>query len=177
MAKKPAETKKNTETDASEQSAAAPRFHIQAQYVKDMSFESPQSPAAFIGQAENPQLDVAVNVAGEKLDDTHYEVVLKVKATAKNEKGVLFDLELDYGGVAFISDVPEDNINALVMIEGPRLMFPFARQVVSNITREGGFLPLNLNPINFAALYRQNMEAQAGAGNGADNGDILAETV
>lgn len=134
-----------------------PSLQIRTQYVKDLSFESPASPQCFISPGEAPQLDLGVNVNGEKVDDTHYEIVLSIKATAKHDETVLFDLELDFAGIFVPENVAEQNINVFLMIEGPRMLFPFARQIISNVTREGGFMPLNLNPIDFVSLYRQNV--------------------
>ena len=91
--------------------------------------------------------------------------MLTIKATAKVEEKIMFDLELDYAGIFVPENVPAENLNAFLMIEGPRTLFPFARQVVSNMTREGGFMPLNLNPIDFVQLFRQNMAARAAAQN------------
>ncbi len=144
-----------------QEAQAQPTLQIRTQYVKDLSFESPASPQSFINPGEAPQLDLGVNVNGEKIDDTNYEIVLSIKAKAKNDDAVLFDLELDFAGIFVPENIAEQNINAFLMIEGPRMLFPFARQVVSNVTREGGFMPLNLNPIDFVSLYRQNIANKA----------------
>ena len=171
MAKEPAKKTKaesqNTGTDKQEagKPPAQPMLRVRTQYVKDLSFESPASPQAFLQGGESPQLDLGVNVNGEKIDDTHFELVLTIKATAKVEDKIMFDLELDYAGIFVPENVPAENLNAFLMIEGPRTLFPFARQVVSNVTREGGFMPLNLNPIDFVQLFRQNMAARAAAQN------------
>lgn len=167
MAKAPEKksNEKNNETEAGAQQVAQPILQVRTQYVKDLSFESPSTPQAFLAGGEAPQLDLGVNVNGEKIDDTHYELVLTIKATAKVADKVMFDLELDYAGIFVPEQIPPENLNAFLMIEGPRTLFPFARQVVSNVTREGGFMPLNLNPIDFVQLFRQNMAARAEAQN------------
>ena len=105
-------------------------------------------------------MEVAVNVASTRLENNHFEVVLKIAATAKTNDKTIFVVELSYGGIASSNVTDEKMLHPLIAIEGPRLLFPFARAVVANITREGGFLPLNLNPIDFLALYQQNMAQQ-----------------
>jgi len=167
MARAPAKKsdKKDAESGTSNQQPAQPILQVRTQYVKDLSFESPSAPQAFLEGGEAPQLDLGVNVNGEKIDDTHFELVLTIKATAKIEEKIMFDLELDYAGIFVPENIPAENLNAFLMIEGPRTLFPFARQVVSNVTREGGFMPLNLNPIDFVQLFRQNMAARAEAKN------------
>ena len=163
---------KNTEAAAEKEAPKPqPSLQIRTQYVKDISFESPSSPQCFISPGDAPQLDLGVNVNGGKIDDTHFEIVLSVKATAKHEETILFDLELDYAGIFVPEHVAEENINVFLMIEGPRMLFPFARQVVANVTREGGFMPLNLNPIDFVSFYRQNIAKRNAEKQDAENTD------
>ena len=140
--------------------AVQPQVALHAQYVKDFSFESPSSPDVFLSQPGQPNVEVAVNVASTRLENNHFEVVLKIAATAKTDDKTIFVVELSYGGIASSNVTDEKMLHPLIAIEGPRLLFPFARAVVANITREGGFLPLNLNPIDFLALYQQNMAQQ-----------------
>ena len=135
-----------------------PQVTLHTQYVKDLSFESPSSPDVFINQPGQPNVEVAVNVASTPLQNNHFEVVLKIAATAKTEDKTIFMVELSYGGVASSNVTDENMLHPLISIEGPRLLFPFARAIIANVTREGGFLPLNLNPIDFLALYQQNMQ-------------------
>ena len=146
-----------------------PQVTLHAQYIKDLSFESPSSPEVFLNQPGQPNVEVAVNVASTALQNNHFEVVLKIAATAKTEDKTIFMVELSYGGIASSNVTDENMLHPLVSIEGPRLLFPFARAVVANITREGGFLPLNLNPIDFLALYQQNMQQKQQAQTKADS--------
>lgn len=146
-----------------------PQVTLHAQYVKDLSFESPSSPEVFLNQPGQPNVEVAVNVSSTALQNNHFEVVLKITATAKTEDKTIFMVELSYGGIASSNVTDENMLHPLVSIEGPRLLFPFARAVVANITREGGFLPLNLNPIDFLALYQQNMQQRQQAQAKADS--------
>ena len=156
---------KQMQTKASEKAAAGsetrqavqPQVALHAQYVK-FFLESPSSPDVFLNQPGQPNMEVAVNVAPTRLKNNHFEVVLKITATAKTDDKTIFVVELSYGGIASSND--EKMLHPLIAIEGPRLLFPFARAVIANITREGGFLPLNLNPIDFLALYQQNMAQQ-----------------
>ncbi|MBL8675305.1 MAG: protein-export chaperone SecB [Rhodospirillales bacterium] len=148
-------------TDTSE--AAAPPLTVHAQYIKDLSFENPRSPHSLMEQGQ-PQLGLNVLVKTRQLDGSTYEVALVVEADAKMENGdVLFKLELVYGGVFTLGAVPQEAVGPMLLIECPRLLFPFARAVVANTTREAGFPPLQVAPVDFAALYRQQLE-NAGAG-------------
>jgi len=146
-----------------------PQVTLHAQYVKDLSFESPSSPEVFLNQPGQPNVEVAVNVASTVLQNNHFEVVLKIAATAKTEDKTIFMVELSYGGIASSNVTDQNMLHPLISIEGPRLLFPFARAVVANVTREGGFLPLNLNPIDFLALYQQNMQQRQQAEAKADS--------
>ena len=105
-------------------------------------------------------MEVAVKCRVNQTENNHFEVILKIAATAKTDDKTIFVVELSYGGIASSNVTDEKMLHPLIAIEGPRLLFPFARAVVANITREGGFLPLNLNPIDFLALYQQNMAQQ-----------------
>ena len=133
------------------------QISIHAQYVKDLSFESPAAPDCFINTLGQPDVQIGVNVTAKRINETLFEVELILTATAKIEEKILFVNELSYAGLMSAMNVSDDNIQPLMMIEGPRLLFPFARAIMSDTTRDGGFLPLNLNPIDFVALYRNNV--------------------
>ena len=133
------------------------QISIHAQYVKDLSFESPTAPDCFIKPLGQPDVQIGVNVTAKRINETLFEVELKLTATAKVEEKILFVAELSYAGLMSATNISDDNIQPLMMIEGPRLLFPFARAIMSDTTRDGGFLPLNLNPIDFVALYRNNV--------------------
>ena len=169
-AKKAAPAKEQTAAQASEQAAVennqggaqqVPRqLVMHAQYVKDLSFENPNAAEVLAQNAGQPNVDVGVNVNAVKLNDEQFEVALRLTADAKADEKQLFLVELTYAGVVSVQGANEKEINPMVMIEGPRLLFPFARAVIANITREGGFLPLNIQPIDFVAVYRANIAAQ-----------------
>jgi preprotein translocase subunit SecB len=135
---------------------------IHGQYIKDMSFENPRAPQSLIEQKQ-PQLNLNVNVATKQFEAKTFEVTLTIEANAQTpEKEPLFVLELVYAGTVTLGDVPNDSVGPLLLIEVPRLLFPFARAIVANATREAGFPPLNIAPVDFVALYRQQLAAQGG---------------
>ena len=133
------------------------QISVHAQYVKDLSFESPAAPDCFVKTLGQPDVQIGVNVNAKRIDEALFEVELILTATAKIEEKTLFVAELSYAGLMSATNISDDNIQPLMMIEGPRLLFPFARAIMSDTTRDGGFLPLNLNPIDFIALYQNNV--------------------
>lgn len=147
----------------------APQLNVLAQYTKDLSFENPNAPASLAPQAQQPNISININVGANNLSDTEYEVVLSIEGKADAQGSVLFSFELAYAGVFRIANVPQENLHPLVMIECPRLLFPFAREIVATAVRDGGFPPLMLDPVDFVGLYRQNMERQAQAEAGPAN--------
>jgi len=133
----------------------APSFHVLAQYVKDLSFENPSAPNFAMRTDQTPALKVQINVNAKPLSDTEFEVELMIEGKAEHAQTVLFAVDLVYAGVFRIQNVAKDNVHPLVLIECPRLLFPFARQIIADTVRDGGFPPLMLDPVDFAALYRQ----------------------
>lgn len=137
-----------------------PPLTVNGQYIKDLSFELPDALTTFGGSQEGPTIDVNVNVGLEKKDNNLHEVTLTISVEAKRGSTKMFLLELDYAGLFTIgSTVPDEAKHPILFIECPRLLFPFARSLVSTITREAGFPALNLNPIDFVDLYRQQVKA------------------
>jgi preprotein translocase subunit SecB len=142
-----------------------PQLSVLAQYVKDFSFENPNAPASLGAfQQAQPAINIQINVHVDKLSETDFEVVLKTEGKAERDGKVLFSFDLSFGGVFRIQNVPPENLHAAVMIECPRLLFPFAREIVAAAVRNGGFPPLLLDPVDFAALYRQNLERLSAQG-------------
>ena len=135
-----------------------PQLNVVAQYIKDLSFENPNAPQSMTPGVQ-PQLGIQINVGARPLSETDIEVMLKLDGKAENAGTLMFRFELEYCGVFRIQNVPQESVNAIVLIECPRLLFPFAREVVANTVRNGGFPPLLLNPIDFVDLYRQRMAA------------------
>lgn len=148
---------------ASDSAAAeAPQVAALAQYVKDLSVENPSAPQVYQWQ-EQPQLDVQFNISVNKVADEVHEVVLKIDASARSQGGVHFVLDLSYAGIFGLRNLPEEALPAFLLVEAPRLLFPFARQVVASATQDAGFPPLMLDPIDFAGIYMSQLEQQ-GAG-------------
>jgi preprotein translocase subunit SecB len=147
-------------------------FAIHGQYIKDLSFENPRAPQSLIEQKQ-PQLQLNVNVNTRQFDAKTFEVALSIEATALTpEKEPVFMLELVFAGTVSIADVPQEHINPLLMIEIPRYLFPFARAIVANTTREAGFPPLTISPVDFVALYRQQLAAQGGNAPSVPSGQV-----
>ena len=140
----------------------APSLNALAQYAKDLSFENPNAPRSLQTQEGNPAINIQVNVNAQQRGETEFEVDLTLEGDAKIKDDVLFAFELKYCGIFVLRNIPQDQIHPAVMIECPRLLFPFARQIVAEAVRNGGFPPLYIDPIDFVGLYRQKaMEAQA----------------
>jgi preprotein translocase subunit SecB len=144
----------------------APQLNVLAQYTKDLSFENPNAPSSLQPQAQQPQINIQINVTANNLAEHEFEVTLSVEGKAETTGKVMFSFELAYAGVFRIVNVPQENLHPLVMIECPRLLFPFAREIIATAVRDGGFPPLMLDPVDFVGLYRQNMERQMAAQQG-----------
>ncbi len=140
-----------------------PGINVIAQYVKDLSFENPGAPATLRPQGTSPNISVSVGVQPRPVSDTDIEVELRLEARAVDGETTLFAIELVYAGVFRLVNVTQETINPIMLIECPRLLFPFARQIIAAASQNGGFPPLLLDPIDFVALYRQRMVSQ-GAG-------------
>ena len=154
--------------------AAGPSFNLIGQYIRDLSFENPGAPTSILAGAGQPTFAVNINVAVKKQTDDVYAVELALNAKADRDNAVLFNVELIFGGVFRVRNIPEDQLAPLLMVECPRLIFPFARQVLANVVQQGGFPPLMMEPVDFQALYIQNLRAlqaqrqQAAAGSDGD---------
>src|SRR5438046_100383 len=138
----------------------APQLMVLAQYTKDLSFENPNAPGS-LQQTTQPQISISVNVVTRPLSDTDIEVTLRLEGKAETAGSVMFNIELQYAGVFRIQNVPQEQVQPLVLIECPRLLFPFAREIIATSVRNGGFPPLMLDPIDFVALYQQRLAQQA----------------
>ena len=150
-----------------------PQVATIAQYIKDLSVESPSSPQAFQWQVQ-PALEVQFNIAVDKIADDIHEVVLKIEIAARSDQGVHFLIDLSYAGLYGLRNFPDDSLNPFLLIEAPRLLFPFVRQIISECSQNTGFPPLLLDPIDFGAAYMAQLQAaQAGQSEPATlaNGD------
>jgi preprotein translocase subunit SecB len=152
--------------DASQGQAQQPQVKMQVlgQYIRDMSFENILAQKPVEGQVQ-PDIQVQVSIDAKKRDEPRYEVVTKFKITSTNKEGGqhLFLMELDYAGLFSIENVPDNQLHPFLLIECPRMLFPFIRRIVSDVTRDGGFPPLNLDNIDFVQLYRQTLAQRQAA--------------
>jgi len=150
---------------ANEQQGAQPQLSILGQYLKDLSFENPNAPNSLTLQGVQPQISINVNVNANQMGETDYEVTLELEAHAEHEEQVIFHVELAYAGIFRLQNIPQEMMGPAVLIECPRMLFPFARRILADATRDGGFPPLMLDPIDFAAMYAQRVQqAQAEGG-------------
>jgi len=149
---------------------AQPSMALIGQYIRDLSFESPGAPGSIMLGSGAPTFSINVDVDVRKQADEVYAVELKLGAKADRDSNVLFAVELLYGGVFRIRNIVEPQLSQLLMIECPRLIFPFARQVLANVTQQGGFPPVMIDPIDFGSVYMQKMQTlQAAQANPAGN--------
>ena len=133
-----------------------------SQYVKDLSFENPRAPRSLQPGETRPEIQIRVDVRAQQLEPERYEVSLQLHAEAKSGAETAFMVELTYAGLFGVLNIPQESLQPLLLIECPRLLFPFARRVVADATRDGGFPPLLIDPIDFATLYRRRQQqAQA----------------
>ena len=155
-----------TQTNGGQTPAAPPppqgqaQFRVSAQYTKDFSFENPNAPQSLMQQQAQPTMNIQINVNPKQLSNTDFEVELKLDGKAEANGSVLFAFELIYAGVFHLQGIPQDSVGPLLMIECPRILFPFAREMIAAAVIGGGYPPLLLDPIDFVALYQQRL-AQA----------------
>lgn len=136
-------------------------INVLGQYVKDFSFENPNAPRSLMPGQNAPQVEVSVNVDTQTIGENMFEVALNVRCEARMGEMVAFLVDLTYAGLLTLQGIPQEHVRAVLLIEGPRLLFPFARAIISDASREGGYPPLLLNPIDFADLYRRQLAREA----------------
>jgi preprotein translocase subunit SecB len=144
--------------DAAQQNA--PQLNVLGQYIKDFSFENPNAPRSLAPTQTQPAINIQINVNANPLSETDFEVALVLEGKAEQTGTMLFAFDLTFAGVFRIQNVPQEHIPPLVMIECPRLLFPFAREIIATAVRNGGFPPLLLDPVDFVALFQQRMAQQ-----------------
>jgi preprotein translocase subunit SecB len=138
-------------------------FVVKGQYIKDLSFENPHAPHSLMATNNKPSIDVNVDLKAQKLQEDIYEMTLNISARAVVDGNTLFLVDLAYAGIFQISNIAPEHIEPLILVDCPFVLFPFARRVIADVTRDGGFPPLMLDPIDFHALYRQNRERATAA--------------
>ena len=137
-------------------------FNITHQYIKDLSFESPSAPGLFTAaETQSPNINIDVQVEAQQIAEKRFQVVLKIEVNTTAGSSILFIMELEYAGIVEVGELPEEHVHAFIMIEVPRLLFPFARSIVANVVSEGGFPPLLIQPVDFVKMYRQTAEQGA----------------
>lgn len=138
-----------------------PSMQVMAQYIKDLSIENPNSPASIVGGWGAPETNVQINIRTQQLKDDMYESVLMFRIEARapgKEDKIAFIVELAYGATVELKNIPEENTQAVLMIEVPKMLFPFAREIVADATVKAGFPPLYMQPISFEAIYAQDLQ-------------------
>jgi preprotein translocase subunit SecB len=155
-----AEVAGNGSQPAGQAASGPPQINALAQYIKDFSFENPNAPNSLVQPQptqKQPQISIQVNVSAKSLSQAEYEVALALEGRAGEKPNLLFEFELTYCGVFRFINVPQEHLHPALMIECPRLLFPFVRQIVGDAVRNGGFPPLYIDPIDFVALYNQKL--------------------
>ena len=143
-----------------------PVFRMQKIYVKDLSFENPNAPKIFLHQAQEPKVDFNLRLNNKKVDDDHYEVSIAITAKVLDHKAddmVMFVLELEHAAIFLLKNIPEEHIQRVLAVDCPLMLFPFTRQIASQLSVDGGFMPFLMEPINFVALYEKAQSRQKDA--------------
>lgn len=150
-----------TEQDADD---TQPRFALRTQYIKDLSLENPHAPASLIAAGKQaPKVELNIDMAAQKIKDDLFELMMRINVRALGER-TLFMVDLTYAGLFAVANIPEDKLEPILMVDGAFILFPFARRVVADITRDGGFPPLLLEPVDFYRFYQEKLaQAQAAA--------------
>lgn len=160
MAREPSSNGAQGGAGAASDAPEMPPIVIGAQYIKDLSFENPLGPDALAQLTEAPEVGIEIRTNVRNLSDNAYEVTLLIRGEAVANEKTVFIVELTYGGIITVNNVPEESIEPILSIDAPRHLFPFARSIIANLTRDGGFPPMMINPIDFAALYLQQHEGE-----------------
>ena len=157
------EARGNGQSDPPPPAPEPQQLIFNAQYIKDLSFENPRAPQSLIQQTVQPSVDINVDVKAQNLGPEVFEVILTINATARAQDQPVFLVELAYGTVVTVKNATPEMLAPLILVEAPRIVFPFARAIIANATRDGGFPPLMINPIDFGELLRRNAAAAAPA--------------
>lgn len=150
-----------TTTNENINNEAVSSVAINGQYIKDLSFENPNAPLSLMPQKEAPKIEINLNLEAKALPENVYEVTLQMTAKANAEGTSLFVVELSYSGLFTLLNIPDDQREFVLLIHCPTILFPFARRIIADVTRDGGFQPLMLDPIDFATLYQQRKASEA----------------
>jgi preprotein translocase subunit SecB len=143
-----------------------PVFRMQKMYIKDLSFENPNAPQIFLPQGQEPKVDFNLQLGNKKIDDDHYEVTISITAKILDQKAddtVMFVVELEHAAIFLLKNIPEEHIARVLAVDCPLMLFPFTRQVASQLSVDGGFMPFLMDPINFVALYEKAQQQKKDA--------------
>lgn len=161
-------------SDASLGADTQPQVGVIAQYVKDLSFENPNAPAVYQWQGQ-PQVDVQFNIGAQVVGEDIHEVAMKIEVSSKTESGPVFTIDLLYAGIFALKNVPAEQLQPFLLAEAPRILFPFARQVLADATIQGGFPPFLMDPIDFGALYMQRAAQEQAQALGGQFGEVTGQ--
>ncbi len=148
-------------TEAKSGPQEQPVFRMQKMYTKDLSFENPNAPEVYIIQQKlEPSVEVNLQLNNKKIDDEHWEVILKItaKISTKDDEKVMFILEIEHAGIFLLRNIPEEHMPMILGVDCPTLLFPFTRQIVSQVSTDGGFAPFLMEPVNFMALFQNTQK-------------------
>ena len=154
-------------TEEKPQQQENPVFRMQKMYIKDLSFESPNTPGIFLAQGQEPKVDFNLQLGNTKIDDDHYEVTISITAKILDQKAddtVMFVVELEHAAVFLLKNIPAEHMQRVMAVDCPLMLFPFTRQIASQVSVDGGFMPFLMEPINFVALY-ENAQQEKGKQN------------
>ncbi len=146
-----------------QQKPGSPEFRMQKMYIKDLSFENPNAPDIYVAQSDKPpEVDVNLQLNHKQVNEDHYEVSLEITAKIVNKQleKTLFILELEHAGVFLLKNIPEEHLKMVLAVDCPTLLFPFTRQIASQVSVDGGFVPFLMEPINFMGLYQNSIKKE-----------------
>ena len=140
----------------------APVLRLEKLYLKDLSFENPNAPEAFFLQNPEPKVDMNLKMTNKKVDENHWELCLEINATIKDTKSdkVMFILEIEHAGAFLLQNIPEEYLQQVLNVDCPTILFPYTRQIASQASVDGGFMPFFMEPLNFASMYQSKMKQQ-----------------
>ncbi|MDC0865047.1 protein-export chaperone SecB [Rickettsiaceae bacterium] len=145
-----------------DKASKAPHIAVSAQYIKDLSFENPNAPAVLATHDKQPNIDLSLDLKTKKMpEEGHFEVELSISAKAKVEEDTLFLVDLKYAGVFHLINIPEEQMEVMLAVHCPSIIFPYARRIISHATQDGGFYPLSIDPVDFGMLYSKKMMENA----------------
>ena len=162
MAKDPTSPRNGTGDAAAAGEGPPPQLRVVGQYIKDLSFESPNSPESLRDPGDNPNIQVEINVAAKQLDQSVYECAIDFKVKASSSKMTIYSLEMVYAGAFELQNFPQQLVQPVLFVNCPAVLFPFMRRLIGDLTREGGFPPLWLDPVDWGSLYSQRLAEEQG---------------